>query len=179
MGRLSGCPFSYIKEREKVKNMLKLKVKEKEYILKFGYRVLAKTTLLKDVVGIQTMFKDSKENEQNENDDEETEKIVENLPMLIEVNSNLVLAGLQRYHEEFRVDYDNPESVKAGLEKVYDFMDDYMDEEDSIAVFDLFGMMIGELTDNGFLSKKSPQMEQAATEQDATIIPMDHQKTEK
>ncbi len=95
--------------------MLKLKVKEKEYILKFGYRVLAKTTLLKDVVGIQTMFKDSKENEQNENDDEETEKIVENLPMLIEVNSNLVLAGLQRYHEEFRVDYDNPESVKAGL----------------------------------------------------------------
>ena len=148
--------------------MLKLKVNEKEYQLKFGYRVMAKTELLKDVVKMREMF--------SEKDDESTEEVIEKLPELIELNSKLVLAGLQKYNDEFKVDYDDNNSVKAGLEKVYDFMDDYMDDPNSMPVIDLFGEMVSELVDNGFLSKKSEALEKALTEQDATVIPMDHKK---
>ena len=151
--------------------MLKLNVKGKEYILRFGYKVLAKTSLLADVVKMQDIFK------VGEDPDNENDSMLENLPKVIEINSNLVLAGMQKYNDEFKVDYDDPASVKEGLEKVYDFMDDYMDEGEN-TVIDLFTQMVQELTNSGFLSKKSQAMEQAAEKLDATIIPMDHQKAE-
>jgi uncharacterized Ntn-hydrolase superfamily protein len=141
-----------------------IKVNGKEYKLKFGYRVMAKTALLQDVISMQNYFKGGKN------------ALMDKLSDLIELNSNLVLAGLQKYNEDFRVDYDNEESVKQGLEKVYDIMEDYMDDPESAPVIDLFSDMVEELTDNGFLSKKSLTMEEAAIAQDATIIPMDHKQ---
>ena len=146
-------------------NIMVLKVNGIEYRLKFGYRVLAKTELLKEVAEMQDLF--SAEDNQTE--------VMKNLPKLIDLNSRLVLAGLQKYNEDFKVNYDDNNSVNAVLDKVYDFMDDYMDDPESKPVIDLFGDMVGELIDNGFLSKKSLKLEQAATEQDATVIPLDHQ----
>lgn len=149
--------------------MLKLKVNDSEYTLKFGYRVMAKTGLLKDVINMRNFFG---------TDDEEnrTDEIIERMPELIELNTKLVLAGLQKYHDDFRVDYDDSNSVKEGLEKAIDFMDDYMDEPDAIPVMDLFAEMVNELVDNGFLSKKSEKLENAMIEQNATVVPMDHKK---
>lgn len=149
--------------------MLKLKVNDSEYTLKFGYRVMAKTGLLKDVINMRNFFG---------TDDEEnrTDEIIERMPELIELNTKLVLAGLQKYHDDFRVDYDDSNSVKEGLEKAIDFMDDYMDEPDAIPVMDLFSEMVNELVDNGFLSKKSEKLENAMIEQNATVVPMDHKK---
>ncbi len=151
--------------------MIKLKVNNKEYTLKFGYRVLAKTAVLKDVVSLRNKFSVSEEDQE--------QAITDNIDELIKTNSNLVLAGLQKFHEEYTVDYDDEKSVKDGLEKVYDLMDDYMDDPESKAVIDLFGEMVEDLVENGFLSKMSPKMEEVATELDATVIPMDHQTATK
>lgn len=156
--------------------MLKLNVKGKEYTLKFGYKTMAKSGLLKEVVDLRKLISDKK---QDDKDQDNSEEIAEMLPTILDLNTKLVLAALQRhYHEDFGVDYDNADSVKACIEKVYDFLDDYMDEDDSMGIMDLFQELTGELFENGFLSKKSSKLEQAATEQDATTIPMDHQRTE-
>ena len=174
-GAAFGLPLFLYQGKGKGKNMLKLKAAGKEYTIKFGYRVLAKTTLVQEVIRVQNMFSEKNNENEDKDENEENERIAENLPSLISINSRLVLAGLQKCHkEEFGTDFDDQDSVSAGLEKVYDLMDDYMDEEDSLPIFDLFGTLVSELTDNGFLSKKSPEMEQAATEQDATVIPQDH-----
>lgn len=145
-----------------------LRVKEKDYKIKFGYKSLAKSGILRDVMKMQNLFGA----EGSEVSDTEAFKI---LPELFDMISTMVLAGLQKYNEEFRVDYDNPQSVKTGIEKVYDFMDDYMDEPDSVELMELFSKLTGELFDNGFLSAKpSPKLEAAMTATDSTIVPMDH-----
>lgn len=143
-----------------------LTVKGKEYNIRFGYRIMAKTELLKDISELQDIAT---------SDADETLQISK-LPDVVNLNSQLVLAGLQKNHEEFRVNYDDNNSVKEGLEKVYDFMDDYMEDPESKPVIELFSDMVDELIENGFLSKKSLKMEKAATELDATVIPMDHKK---
>lgn len=147
--------------------MIKLKVNGAEYNLKFGYRVLAKTGLVGRVIEMRKLFSESGET-----------TLVDNMPELVNLTSDLVLAGLQKFNPDYKVDYDDSNSVKEALERLYDFMDDYMDDPDTPAVIDLFSDMVEELIDNGFLSKKSLAMEKAATEQDATVIPMDHKKAE-
>lgn len=150
--------------------MITLKVKGKEYNIKFGYKSFKKSGILKDVVEMRKILSDS------ENDDEAGN--IDMLEQVLELNSKLVLAGLQKFHEEFRADYNNPDSVQAVVEKVDDLIDDYMDEEDSMPIMDLFTTLTDELFNNGFLSKKSEKMEEALTEQDSTIVPMDHKRKE-
>lgn len=150
--------------------MITLKVKEKEYNIKFGYKSFKKSGILKEVVGMRKKLS-------NTVDDDDTENI-ESLEEVLELNSKLVLAGLQKYHEEFRADYNNPDSVQAVVAKVDDLIDDYMDEEDSMPIMDLFTALTDELFNNGFLSKKSEKLEESLTEQDATVVPIDHKQKE-
>ncbi len=153
--------------------MLKLKVKEQEYRLRFGYKALGKSGILKEVTAIQDAINEKKKDEE---DDESS--MMDMLGDIFDLNSRLTLAALQKHHKDFEVDYDSNDSLKAGIEKVYDFMDDYMDEEDSMDIMSFFSALMNELFDSGFLSKKSEKLEQAMTELDATAAPTDHKMTE-
>ncbi len=155
--------------------MIVLKVKDKEYKLKFGYKSFKKSGILREVVAMQNKVKKP---DDIENTEESAEDNIEVLEEVLELNSKLVLAALQKNHEEFRADYNNPDSVASIVDKVDDLMDDYMDEEDSMSIMELFNKLVDELFNNGFLSKKSDKLEVAAEAQDATVIPIDHLRSE-
>ena len=68
--------------------------------------------------------------------------------------------------------------------KVFDLIDDYEDEhendqENKKDSFTLFNDLQEELAKNGFLSAMMADTRLTAAEQDATIIPMDHQSKRK
>lgn len=148
--------------------MLVIKVKEKEYKIKYGYRALAKSGILKEVVGIQTRISD--------NGEENVTNIMDILPDVFDVLAKAVLAGLQKNNAEYKCDYDLPSDVQTKMEAVYDLLDDYMEEEESLPIMDLFSELVEELLNNGFLSKKTEELEANLTEQNATVVPMDHLK---
>lgn len=150
--------------------MFELKVNDSVYKIKFGYKALAKSGIMKDVGEVQKSI----------NDSNGTDEIFEKIGDVFEVLSKLVLAGLQKYHkDEFGVDYDSKTDVESKLDEIYDLLDDYMDEDEGIATMDLFSELVDELMNNGFLSKKSANLEESLTEMDATVVPMDHKKKSK
>lgn len=150
--------------------MTTLKVKDVTYKIKFGYRALAKSGVLKEVVKMQGAI--------DKKDDDNKDAFVDLVADVFDILAKLVLAGLQKFNESFACDYDDENSVSAGIEKVYDLLDEYMDEEESLGVMDLFSELTNELLNNGFLSKKSKELEENLEKQDATIVPMDHKKAE-
>lgn len=155
--------------------MITLKVKDKEYRLKFGYKSFKKSGILREVIAMQKKIK------KPESGDAAAENAEDNIQILEEVldlNSKLVLAALQKNHEEFRADYDSPSSVNEIVDKVDNFMDDYMDEEESMSIMELFNKLVDELFNNGFLQKKSEKLEKALEDQDTTVVPIDHLRKE-
>lgn len=158
--------------------MTTLKVKDKTYKIKFGYKALAKSGVLKEVVKMQSAIGKKDENDDVVDLKDENDDVVDLIADVFDILAKLVLAGLQKLNKTFLCDYDDESSVLAGIEKVYDFLDEYMEEEESLSVMDLFTKLTDELLNNGFLSKKSKELEENLEKQDATIIPMDHQKAE-
>lgn len=157
--------------------MVTLKVKDKEYKLKFGYKSFKKSGILGEVVAMQVKARENK-TENAKLQERDAENQVELLEEVLELNSKLVLVALQKYHEEFRAEYEDKEGMKKLIDKVDDLMDDYMDEEDSMSIMDLFNALVDELFNNGFLSKKSEKLETALETQDATVVPIDHLRKE-
>lgn len=169
--------------------MLKIKVKDVEYKIKFGYKAIAKSNVLKDIVALRKKFsadpKDEDDKDQNENEDntdqikeeDNTEKYIEMIDEILDLTSRLLLAGLQKYHSDvFGYNPDDPKSVKNAKDIIENFIDDYIDEEDSMELMDLFTALQDELMNNGFLFGKSQKAEEAMIEQDATVAPQDHKK---
>lgn len=151
--------------------MLKMKLNGKEYKLKFGFKSFKNSEILQEVVKVQNEIKNKTENENGEENGDD----IAFLGDVLNLTSRLVLVALQKYNEEFRVDFSDANAVKIATEKTDDLIDDYMEEEDSLSIMELFQSLVGELFNNGFLSKKpSENLEKSLTEQDATIIPMDH-----
>lgn len=145
--------------------MLKVKIGEKEYKLRFGYGVLSKSDLLKRVQEIGGGI---------EGDDA--------FQRMIQTVSELFLAGVQKYHkEEFA--YDTDDEKQKQLDKVYDLLDEYEDGgtvENPQDGFELFQKMNEELMKNGFLSGVMNILaEEAAKKQNATVLPTDHKKAAK
>ncbi len=155
--------------------MTTLKVKDKTYKIKFGYRALAKSGVLKEVAKIQNAISKEKD---SEDDNKLDDGVIDLLADVFDILAKLVLAGLQKFNKDFACDYDNDESVKEGIEKVYDLLDEYTEDEDSLSIMDLFTELADELLNNGFLSRKSKELKKNLEKQDATIVPMDHQKAE-
>lgn len=180
--------------------MVSLKIENRLYNLKFGYKSLAKSGILQKVTQTQKAMSDiSKRQEEREkarknletfpeynvdemgnpieqDDDESAFENIEIMEMMLEVIAPLVLAGLQKQKEfpEYHVDYDNDEDVKEKTDLVIDLIDDYSDEEDGMNASELFSTLVDELFDKGFLSKTSEKLEQAMIQTDATITPTDH-----
>lgn len=151
--------------------MYEFKVNEKTYKVKFGYGVLYKSDL------IDRVFTASLGDE---------EKPAESIKNLIGLTSELLLAGLQKRHSnEFGYDQDSEEERDEMIRKVCDLIDDYEEEhaDDEVGEdetppngYTLFNDLQGELVKNGFLSMMTKTVEEAAAEQNATVIPMDHQR---
>lgn len=138
--------------------MFSFKVKDKEYKVKYGYRVLCDTDLIDRVTSIGTEDKSFKG--------------------AMKTIAELILAGLQKCHKsEFGYDTDSEKEVALG--KVYDLLDEYEEEsteENPQNGYTLFKKCNEELMKNGFLSEMTKKAEENAKELDATVIPQDHKK---
>lgn len=144
--------------------MFSFEVANKEYKVKFGYRVLCKTDIIDRFVNIQNAMNDEHA-----------------FRTMMEIVAEMLLAGLQRYHsEQFGWETDGEREEK--LNAILDLMDDYEDEsteENPKDAYTLFEKLKEELFKNGFLSQLTKAGEQSAEKQDATVIPQDHKKKSK
>ena len=146
--------------------MVVLKVGDKEYKLKYGYRVLAQTNLLDRVSEIGQVHDG-----------------VNPLREMLEILGELVLVGMQKNHkDDFGFDLESESEKADKLEKVYDLLDQYEDEsteENPQDGFELFGKLQEELEKNGFLSGVTKGLMGVMEAQNATKVPMDHKKPRK
>ena len=144
--------------------MFSFKVAEKEYKVKFGYRVLCETDLIDRFVMMQ-----------NAMDDEHAFK---SMTMIV---AEMLLVGLQKYHSDefgWTTESEKQKKIYAAL----DLMDEYEDEsteEHPQNAYELFEDLQEELSKNGFLSQITKAGAEAAEKQDATVIPQDHKKKSK
>ena len=138
-----------------------LNVGKKKYTIKFGYKAVAKSGIIKKALAIENIA---------DNDD-----YGEMIETMLSVVADMVLAGLQKTESSYSVDYDNKDDVRGKTEKVFDLLDDYIAQEEALTIPELFQELMSEMFDAGFFGKKSERMEQIAQKTDATIIPMDHQ----
>lgn len=117
--------------------MFSFSVGNKEYKVRFGYRVLCKTDLIDRVVSLTNQ----------KNGDHAFQYMMNTV-------AELMLAGLQKYHgDEFG--YKTEKEKESALEKVYDILDLYEDEgteENPQDGYAMFENLQNELMANGFLS---------------------------
>lgn len=142
--------------------MYEFKVHDKTYKVKFGYYELYQNDLMDKFMTAMT------------GNSEDAASAIKNL---IGLTGELLLAGLQYYHDdEFGYDAESPTERKQMLRKVCRLIDEYEDENraEDKGGFDLFNDLQAELEKNNFLSKITKAGEEAAAEQNATVIPTDH-----
>ena len=148
--------------------MYEFRVNDRIYKVKFGYGTLYKSDLIDRVLTAMSGNSD------------DAAGAIKNL---IGLTAELLLAGLQKKHsDEFGYDPDSDAERNAMILKVCDLIDDYEDEhtlEDGTHEkdgFSLFNDLQAELEKNGFLSMITKAGAEAAAEQDATIVPVDHKQ---
>lgn len=113
-----------------------IKIKGKEYKIKFGYKPTLKERIISKVVRFSNIT--------NENDLEKIEDLLLFLP-------ELILVGLQVNHEDFRYNIDTGEGKEKQLEKSFNLIEEYL-EEDNADILDLFVRLQEALTEDSFLS---------------------------
>ena len=141
--------------------MFTFKVGDKEYKVKYGYRVLCNSDLIDKVTAI------GQENN--------------GFKGAIKTVAELILAGLQKCHKD-EFGYETESEEETALAKVYDLMDEYEEEsteENPQSGYTLFEKCNEELMKNGFLSEMTKRAAENAKEQDATVIPQDHKPKKK
>lgn len=143
--------------------MVTLKVNDKEYKLKYGYRVLCESDIL-DKISNPT------------GSDENSNPLKEMTKLLPE----LLLAGMQKCHSN-EFGHETESEKKESLNKVYDLLDQYEEEsgDDSDAGYKLFIELQEELEKNGFLSGVTKGLQEVMEKSNATKVPMDHKKASK
>lgn len=116
--------------------MTKIKINGKDYNIYFGYAATVKNGIIKKLVSL----------ENNKSEAESIDKLLLFLP-------ELLLIGLQKFHsDEFGFNPERTEEKEAQMDKVYELLDSYFDEEDS-DLEKLYTALQSELIENGFLSK--------------------------
>jgi len=103
-----------------------LKVGEKELKIKFGYKPTLKERVISKIVKISNV------NSDGEVDLEKIEDLLLYLP-------EILLVGLQVYHEEYRYNYDTKQGKEEQLDKAFDLIDEYASNGgDLMSLFDDF-----------------------------------------
>jgi hypothetical protein len=148
---------------ERIKNMMVLKVKDKEYKVKFGYNSFCDTDLMDRTSDLLKIFQGA---------DVEDDKDVTGMGKIKELFTcvrDLLYVGFKK---------NNPVET---VQEVGDILDDYHDEateEDKRGILDLFTQLTEELMREGFLGDLMEQMAQT-TEEKVVKIPQDHKKSQK
>lgn len=134
-------------------------VNSKEYWIKYGVEVTAKSQLLSKMI---------------KNDSKEL--TLENMEQIALTIAEVLLIGLQNKHsDEFGYDLDTEEGKTEALSKVCELIDDYTDIEGN-DIFELYGKCQEELGKNGFI-KSLMQKAQAQAEAEAQIEKPEIKKT--
>lgn len=128
---------------------MKLKIREKELNIKFGYKPTLKERLISRIMraGIT----------EGKGEIENTEKIEDLLLFLPEI----LLVGLQVYHkDEYGYNYDTKEGKEEQLEKAFDLIDEYASSEGA-DLMKLFNDLQEEMKNDSFLASLFQKEEQA------------------
>ena len=116
--------------------MMKLKVGEKEYQLKFGYKATLKSRILSRMAKIE-------EDGKNEG--------LESLEDLLVFIPDVLLVALQKFHkDEFGFDVETGEGKEEMLGKVFELVEDYVDQDGDVS--ELYNSLTEELKSDSFLS---------------------------
>ena len=118
---------------------MKININENEYNIKYGYKPTLKERVISKVVRLQSIA--------DENGEIDFEKIEDLLLYMPE----LLLVGLQVHHEDFRYNYDTGEGKEEQLEKAFNIVEEYCNQEDA-DIMDLFNKLNGALEEDSFLS---------------------------
>lgn len=148
--------------------MYVFKVNGNEYKVRFGYGVLSRSDLIDRVIKATAP--------------DEGKDPAEAIKDMVGLTAELLLAGLQKRHsDEFGYETDSERDVV--FKAVCDLIDDYEDEateeereSGSHNGFTLFNDLQEELGKNGFLLQLTSAMNQTMENQNATVVPMDHQQ---
>lgn len=117
---------------------MKLKIGNKEYKIKYAYLPTLKSNVLKKLGDITNIMQG------NEVDLSTVEKLLIFLP-------ELLLAGLQANHKEFRYDYNSQEEKEKKIEKVSELIEEYLEEDKNGDPNTLFTLLQNSLFEDSFL----------------------------
>ncbi|MCM1225151.1 MAG: hypothetical protein NC548_62940, partial [Lachnospiraceae bacterium] len=129
---------------------MKLKIGNKEYSIKYGYKPTLKSRVISKVVKMSGIS--------NNDGSVDMEKVEDLLLFLPE----LLLVGLQVNHKEFRYDLDTETDKPEMLERAFTLVEEYMNSEDA-DIMKFFGTLQEALLQDSFL-KSLFQKEQKKAE---------------
>ena len=141
--------------------MMVLKIKDKEYRVKFGYNSFCDTDLMDRTTELLKIFQGA-----NVEDDEDIAGLGQ-VKQLFTCVRDLLFVGFAKH---------NP---VENLQEIGDILDDYHDEpaEEKRGILDLFVKLTEELMGEGFLGELMVQMAEDAKKQPK--VPQDHRKKQK
>lgn len=136
---------------------MKLKIGEKELNIKFGYKPTLKERIISRIIKTSTR-----------QDDDETENMerIEDLLLLL---PEVLLVGLQVYHEEYRYNYDTKEGKQEQLDKAFNLIDEYAMRKEA-DLMKLFNDLQEEMKNDSFLASLF-QKEETATNTEEIVQP--------
>lgn len=143
--------------------MMVLKVKEKEYRVKFGYNSFCDTDLMERTSDLLDLFSASKV--ENDKDVTGMGKIKE----LFSCVRDLLFVGFKKY---------NPVETVQEIGEILDDYNEEATEEDKRGIIDLFTKLTEELMNEGFLQDLMEQLTAEPKEQ-KKVVPQDHKKPQK
>ena len=141
--------------------MMILKVKDKEYKVKFGYNSFCDTDLMDRTSDLLAIFQGA---------GVEDDKDVTGMGKIKELFScvrDLLFVGFKKF---------NPVETVQEIGEILDDYNDEATEDDKRGILNLFTKLTEELMSEGFLGDL---MEQMAKEENTTKVPQDHKKKQK
>lgn len=143
--------------------MLILKVKDKEYKVKFGYNSFCDTDLMERTIALLELF-----HKQNVVDDKDV-SVAGKVKDIFSCVRDLLYVGFEKFNPVERV------------QDIGDILDDYHDEAkekgEKRGILDIFTKLTEELMNEGFLEDLMNEMEEANGNQ--VKVPQDHKKPQK
>lgn len=118
---------------------MKLNINGKEINIKFGYKPTLKERIISKVIKFANIA------------DEDGKVDMEKIEDLLLFLPELLLAGMQVHHKDYRYDYDTKEGKEEQLDKTYLLVEEYLENEDA-DIMKLFTGLQEALMEDSFLA---------------------------